>query len=116
MMDRKIADALMRDLEKVKQFENAVNKPLYALDHAQDVNVQILVDNKIEHGLFKPHPTLENTWLASEQTFRAMKKNIFALDEEMLDLADNIICESCKKTVDKQFWSFCPYCGSQYKD
>lgn len=116
MMDRKTADALMRDLEKIKQFKNAVDTPLYNPDQQEDFDINIEVDNSIKHGLFKPHPTKIRTWLASEQTFRAMKKNIFALDEEMLDLANNILCESCKSTIDKQFWHFCPYCGSSYKD
>jgi hypothetical protein len=115
MTDRKVAQELLRQLEKVKNIQNAVDAPHYNTEQAKDIQVNIEVDNSIEHGLFKPHPEKTGTWLASEQTFRAMKKNIFALDEEMLDLADNIICESCKKTVDKQFWFFCPYCGASYK-
>jgi hypothetical protein len=115
MMERKVAEELLRQLDKIKKIENAVDAAHYNTEKPQDINVNIQVDNKVEHGMFKPHPTEPNTWLASEQTYRAMKKNIFALDEDMLDLADNIICESCKKTVDKQFWFFCPYCGASYK-
>lgn len=116
MISNKEAQELLKNIEKIKTFENAVDAPLYNTQKQEDIDVNIEVDNKIAHGMFKPHPTRQNTWLASEQTFRAMKKNIFALDEEMLDLADNTICESCQSTIDKQFWFFCPYCGSSYKD
>jgi hypothetical protein len=115
MVDHKTAKDLLEKLEKVKSIQNAVEAPHYNTEQAQDIQVSIEIDNSIAHGRFQPHPEKINTWLASEQTFRAMKKNIFALDEEMLDLADNIICESCKTTLDKQFWSFCPYCGASYK-
>lgn len=115
-MKHREAQEIMKNIERIKAFENAVDAPLYNTEKQIDINVNIAVDNKIAHGMFKPHPSKPNTWLASEQTFRAMKKNIFALDEEMLDLADNIICESCKTTIDKQFWFFCPYCGSSYKE
>lgn len=115
MMDRKVAEELMKNLSKIQKIENSVNAPHYNTFKPEDFKINILVDNKVSHGKFIPHPTEKNVWLASEQTYKAMKKDIFALDEEMLDLADNIICESCKTTIDKQFWFFCPYCGSSYK-
>lgn len=116
MTDRKVAQEIMRNLEKIKKIENAVDAPLYNTEQAQELKINILVDKNIAHGKFLPHPSTPNTWLASEQTFKAMKKNIFALDEEMLDMADNIICESCKTTIDRQFWFFCPFCGASYKE
>ena len=116
MIERKVAQEILKNIDRIKAYENSVDAPLYNTDAREDIDVNIEVDNKIAHGMFKAHPTKLNTWLASEQTFRAMKKSIFALDEQMLDLADNIICESCKTTIDRQFWSFCPYCGSSYQN
>lgn len=107
-------EAIKKSLKQIKSIENQINNPLYNLEKEEKFSVQINIDNKVAHGMFKPDPKKQGSWLASEQTFRAMKKDIFAMDEAMLDLADHYQCHSCKSDLDLQFWHFCPYCGSQF--
>jgi hypothetical protein len=106
--------AIKKSLEQLSSIENQINNPLYDLKQEQKFSVHISVDNKVSHGLFKPDPKQEGAWLASEQTYRAMKKDIFAMDEALLELSDHYQCHSCKSDLDLQFWHFCPYCGSQF--
>ena len=107
-------EAIRQSLEKIKSIENQINNPLYDLNQEQKFSVHISIDNKVAHGMFKPDPKREGAWLASSQTYRAMKKDIFAMDEGMIDLKDHHQCHSCKSDIDLQFWHFCPYCGSQF--
>lgn len=115
MMSHKEAQALEEALKRVQNIENAAGLPHYDIASPQEYKVSIRVDNSVAHGLFKPDPKLEGGWICSEQTFRAMKKNIFALDEQMLDLADDYECDGCKTLLDRQFWNFCPHCGESFK-
>lgn len=115
MISRKEAELLEKSIKKIQSMENIAGLPMYDLSAAQEFKASIRVDNSVPHGLFKPNPAVQNRWICSEQTFRAMKKNIFALDEEMLDLADNHSCDSCRNVFDRQFWHFCPYCGTGFK-
>lgn len=108
--DRLREENIKKTLEKIASIENAVNQSYYNLSVEQKVEVNIRVDNSVPHGLFKPDPKLEGGWIASEQTFRAMKKDIFALDKELIDLADFYTCHSCHQKLDRQFWNRCPYC------
>lgn len=102
-----------KTLERIKSIDNMVNSPLYDLESPETYEVHISVDNKIEHGLFKPDPKRAGAYLASEQTFRAMKKNIFTVtDPDELKMPYQ--CLSCKTDLDKQFWEFCPYCGEKF--
>lgn len=101
---------IQKNLKKVEAIKNAANLPHYQLKLSEDYTVNILIDNTLEHGRFRPSPLEINTWYATSQTFRSMKKDIFALDEESLDLKDEIECKSCSKILDKQFWNLCPYC------
>jgi hypothetical protein len=112
--DRHREELVKKTLEKIRSMENMVEQPFYNLNNPLKVSVNIRIDNSVPHGLFKPDPKIPNGWIASEQTFRAMKKDIFALDENMLDLADNYTCTSCKTLLDRQFWHFCPHCGAQF--
>lgn len=109
-------EAIKKTLEQISNIENHIEQPHYNLNRQQRVEVNIRVDETVPHGMFKPDPKLEGGWIASSQTFRAMKKDIFALDENMLDLQDNYTCTSCKTPLDRQFWHFCPYCGSQFSN
>lgn len=112
--DRHREELIKKQLEKINSIENAVNAPFYDTSANQELQVNIRVDNSIPHGMFKPDPKLEGGWLASNQTFRAMKKDIFALDEDMIDLQEKYTCTSCKTELDKQFWLFCPHCGAAF--
>ncbi|MEX0799569.1 MAG: hypothetical protein WD025_08990 [Bacteriovoracaceae bacterium] len=115
MMSRKEAELLEQSVKKIQKIDNMVGKPFYDLSAGREYKAHIRVDNTVAHGLFRPDPKKKEAWLCSEQTYRAMKKDIFALDEQMLDLADNYLCASCKTTLDRQFWNFCPYCGEGFK-
>lgn len=114
MSDRLREEQVKKELEKINAIENMVNKPFYNTQKEQSLKINIRVDNSVAHGMFKPDPKLEGGWITSEQTFRAMKKDIFALDPNMLDLHEAYQCQSCKTEVDKQFWEFCPYCGASF--
>ena len=114
MTDRAREEHIKKTLEKIHSIENAINRPFYNTETQQQVQINIRIDNHVPHGLFKPDPKLEGGWIASEQTYRAMKKDIFALDEEMIDLQESYQCQSCKTDLDKQFWEFCPYCGASF--
>ena len=112
--DRLREESIKKTLEKLGSIENQINNPMYDLQKEETFKVHIHTDKSVAHGMFKPHPTLNGHWLASSQTYRAMKKDIFAMTEDMLDLHDEYNCSSCKSDLDKQFWHFCPYCGSQF--
>lgn len=115
MISRKEAQALEAAIKQIQNVENMIGAPQYDLSAPEEYQVSIRVDNSVEHGLFRPDPKQEGAWICSEQTFRAMKKNIFALDEALLELADNYLCHSCSTTIDRQFWNFCPHCGEAFK-
>lgn len=102
-----------RVLEKIKSIENMVGNPQYDLDSYQSYQINIKVDNSIPHGLFKPDPKVSGQYLASGQTFQAMKKDIFAVSDPD-DLREPYQCKSCRTDLDKQFWHFCPMCGEQF--
>ncbi len=110
LKDREIQE----NLKRIESYKNAVDNPLYDLNQVQSFKVQILIDDSMNHGEFIPDKEKENVWYATKQTFRAMKKDIFALDEQDLDLQELVECKSCNSALDKQFWHYCPYCGSSY--
>ncbi len=112
--DRLREEHVKKTLEKIQSIENQVDNPHYNLSKEEEFKVHIEIDDKVAHGMFKPNPKKEGNWLASSQTFRAMKKDIFALDDQMIELQDNYQCTSCKTLLDRQFWHFCPYCGSSF--
>lgn len=114
MTDRLREEQIKKTLEKINSIENALNQPFYDLGQQEKFEVNIRVDDSVAHGLFKPDPKIEGGWIASAQTFRAMKKDIFALDPQLLDLEQPYTCDSCKTKLDKQFWHFCPYCGASF--
>lgn len=115
MISRKEADQLESAIKQIQNIENAAGMPHYDLSSSYEYKVSIKVSNSVAHGLFEPDPKIQGGWVCSEQTYRAMKKNIFALDEKLLDIADNYQCASCKSVIDRQFWNFCPHCGESFK-
>ncbi len=107
-------EQVKRTLEKIKSIENMVDRPMYNMDKEETVQVEIKVNNQIPHGMFQPSKVFPGVWMASEQTFRAMKKDIFALGGSVDEIAQPYTCHSCKTNLDKQFWNFCPYCGEKF--
>lgn len=79
----------------------------------ETAQVAIRPDKKISLGMFKPHPFLQETYLAHPTTIRAMKKNLFMAGNDFEELEDLCTCTSCRQNIDRQFWHFCPYCETQ---
>lgn len=99
-------------LDKLKKLENAANKPLLAIDHAQDHHVQIRPDKNISLAKFLPDPLIPMGYKAHPTTIAAMRKDIFVAGEFFFkDLEEIYLCK-CKREIDLQFWKFCPYCES----
>ena len=107
-------EQLKKTLEKVSQYRNIIDEPLFNLEKKQEVKIEIKVDNSIEHGLFKPSKVINGLWYASAQTYRAMKKDLFSFGESIDEIAEPYQCHSCHTNLDKQFWFFCPYCGESF--
>lgn len=105
-----------KTLERIQKMKNAVMQPLWKTHEEETFEVQIKIDNKVSHGKFVPSKAIEGIWYTSEQTYRAMKKNIFALGDDVDELVSPYTCLSCKTNLDQQFWHFCPYCGEQFKE
>lgn len=109
-------EQVKRTLNKIKSIENVVDKPMFNLQEEEKIEIEVKVDNKVPHGTFIPSKAIAGYWRASEQTFRAMKKDIFSLGGSIDEIAEPYQCESCKTNLDKQFWIFCPYCGESFKE
>ena len=115
-MDRKSEQEAQKTLEKIKSFTNLAGKPEYNTKSTEIYELNIKVDNSVPHGQFLPSHIYPGQWRASEQTFKAMKKDLFALGDSLDEIKEPYTCESCKSSLDKQFWFFCPYCGSSFKE
>ena len=107
-------EQVKRTLEKINSIENMVDKPLFNTQKEETTEIEIKVDNTVAHGLFIPSKVFIGQWRASEQTFRAMKKDIFTLGGSLDEITEPYHCESCKSNLDKQFWNFCPFCGERF--
>jgi hypothetical protein len=103
-----------KTLERIELMKNGVDNQLFNTDQEEQVQIHIKVDNSVDHGVFLPSKIYPGQWRASEQTFRAMKKDIFALGDSIDELVSPYNCQSCRTDLDKQFWSFCPYCGERF--
>ncbi|MBD66562.1 MAG: hypothetical protein CME62_15225 [Halobacteriovoraceae bacterium] len=109
-------EEVVRDtLKKIERMKNAAGKTLFRQDLQEEIQLQIKVDNSLPHGRFYPSEVYPGQWRATEQTFKAMKKNIFALGDDIDELKHEYKCESCSEVLDIQFWNFCPFCGESFK-
>lgn len=90
-------------------------KQYFDLENHTESEVQILPDKSVNLGNFRPSKIQPGTYYAHPTTIKAMKKNIFVAGN-IDELAEAIICHSCQAELDKQFWHFCPYCESGFKD
>lgn len=107
-------EEVRQTLKQIEALRNAANMPLVNADAHQEIQLEIKIDNSLPHGQFFPSHVCPGQWRATEQTFKAMKKNIFAIGDEVDELKEEYTCHSCKTTLDKQFWHFCPYCGERF--
>ena len=105
---------IKRTLDRINSIENMVDTPMFDTSREETAQVEIKVDNKVAHGMFIPSKAIPGIWYASDQTFRAMKKDIFSLGDSIDEIAEPYDCQSCQTKVDKQFWHFCPYCGERF--
>ena len=109
-------EIVKKTLEEINSIENMVGRPMFRADQEEKFEIHIKVDNTIAHGQFVPSRIYPGQWRASEQTFRAMKKDIFMLGDSLDEIAKPYTCESCKTDLDQQFWHFCPFCGESFKE
>lgn len=102
----------------IKELENAVAQPLLDLERRQDIQIKIRVDEKIAPAMFKPDPLIPGGFIANSLTIRAMRPDIFVLGDSAEDALEDLslthIC-ACGKSLDVQFWKFCPYCSRDIK-
>lgn len=108
-------DKARKTLEQIKKMKSAVDTQLFKTDQEETLQFKVHIDNSLPHGKFFPFEDKPNEWKASEQTFKAMKKNIFALGDSVDELSQPYTCFSCKSSLDKQFWNFCPFCGERFR-
>ena len=108
-------EVVRKTLERISAMKNAAGKTLFRQDQEETHQIDIKIDNSLPHGRFFPSQIYPGQWRATEQTFKAMKKNLFALGDDVDELKEEYSCESCKTTLDKQFWNFCPYCGEGFR-
>lgn len=104
-----------KTLERIEKMKSAVDTQLFKTDQEEQFKLNIHVDNSLPHGKFFPYKDKPNEWRATSQTFKAMKKNIFALSDSVEELAEPYTCFGCKTDLDKQFWHFCPFCGERFR-
>lgn len=103
-------------LDKISQLKNAADKRLLALSERQDISVSLRPNNSVSLGMFRPDPLLPGGYIAHSTTLRALKKDIFAVGDELFsDLEDPYQCEQCASALDRQFWHFCPYCEAPFR-
>jgi hypothetical protein len=104
--------------EQFKKIETEINlggQKAYDINNQEKFEVEILPDKSVEPALFKPLKVKPNSYKAHPDTIKAMKKNIFVTSGNYIDHEILYTCQSCKKSLDLQFWNFCPYCCAQFK-
>lgn len=94
---------------------NAVGAPHFSSQAEEEVKVNIRPDSNISPGMFKPDILNPGHFKAHPTTISAMRRDIFVGGtDEFIDLEQSYICEGCKKTLDLQFWQFCPFCEAKF--
>ena len=101
--------------DEIKKLENRTQQPQYEYK-PEDIKVNIRLDESIGPARFKPDPLVPFGYIANSLTIRAMRPDIFVLGETIDDLELLHTCHSCGETIDKQFWTCCPYCASAFKE
>lgn len=100
--------------QKIKKLTNAGGQQLVE-EKSRDFLVQLIPDSSVERALFLPNKQKLGEYRAHPSTIRALRKDIFVVSEETVDLECNILCSSCQKIFDAQFWFFCPYCETSFQ-
>ena len=116
MKDRKNHDDYVRKtLEKISRERGFTDLPHYDLKHPTSYQVQVLPDENVSRGNFRPHPQYQGAYLAHPATIKAMRSDILVSDENFDETSESIVCHSCRSELDLQFWVNCPYCESHIK-
>lgn len=100
--------------EKLMKAKNAAQKPNFSETPSEIYNVKIRPDTKIKRALFRPDPLIPGGYLAHPITIKALKTDVFVGGDGFEDLESLYTCQSCKSTLDLQFWHFCPYCEASF--
>jgi hypothetical protein len=100
--------------EKLMNAKNAAQAPNFASSPSDVYKVNIRPDPNIQRSLFKPDHLIPGGYLAHPITIKALKKDVFVGGESFEDLESLFSCHSCKKTIDLQFWHFCPFCEASF--
>jgi len=100
--------------QKLKTYTNAANLPLFESDYHETHQVNIIPDKSVAPAMFVPDKLDPKKFRAHPVTIKAMRKELFMGGEDFVDLECLITCASCKKQLDLQFWTFCPYCEASF--
>ena len=100
--------------EKLMKAKNAAHKPNFSKTPSEVYKVKIRPDAKIKRALFRPDPLTPGGYLAHPVTIKALKTDVFVGGDSFEDLECLHTCQSCKNTLDLQFWHFCPYCEASF--
>lgn len=100
---------------KLMQATSATGQAHFQKDPSEKINVNIRPDESISPGMFKPDPLQAGHYKAHPTTIKALRKDIFVGgQDEFIDLEKTYICNGCKRELDLQFWSFCPFCEAPF--
>lgn len=116
-MTKNSKDKTQKQFEHLQGLTNAAGRPLLQTGPKaqEEYEVAIRPDKSVSPAMFAPDPLRPGFFKAHPTTIQAMRKDIFVAGEEGLeDLEDWVICSSCGKKLDRQFWVFCPYCESSF--
>lgn len=108
-------DKTQKQFEHLKGLTNAAGRPLLDTgpEAHEEYKVAIRPDKSVSPAKFAPDPLRPGFFKAHPTTIKAMRKDIFvAGEEDLVDLEDWVVCQSCDEKLDRQFWFFCPYCES----
>ncbi|MFZ4715697.1 MAG: hypothetical protein ACOYL6_18380 [Bacteriovoracaceae bacterium] len=103
--------------DNLKYIENHIGQSFLdlSLDKQEVVSVSIRPDLNVPLALFMPDEQNPLGHKAHPDTIRAMRKDLFISDPDLLDRSLPYTCEGCKHQLDLQFWLLCPYCGKEFK-
>lgn len=99
--------------ERISSYRHEDGKKLIDTAAHEEIKLQIRPNKDVPRGLFKPDPLIPGGHIAHPITIRAMRTDIFVTGND-IDLNEKLIsCPDCKRELDLQFYTFCPYCECQ---
>lgn len=101
-------------INRTKEIKNAIDQQMFNTDEYQETQINIRPSKNVSLGMFRPDPLIPGGHIAHPTTIRAMRKSLFMLGDNFIDLEKKYTCEKCKKTLDLQFWILCPYCETPF--